>query len=181
MADWTEPNITRQAYLHESGHAIVALQHRMIVQEVVCDGCHGHCKADLSSAADAELTKFYSEATAGTIMGVAGLKHAVDVYFDKLATLMGGLAGESLLLGRGIYSTRRAADDFAAFFGFLSANTGDVSAAIFTPLYVGAFARAQDDAWMNVRRRHADVEKLADALQAKGSLSAADVAQILGS
>jgi hypothetical protein len=178
--DWTDPDIKRQAYLHESGHAIVAVEHKMIVHEIICDGSTGFCRADLSATAEADFNKFYLDAKAGTITKEARLKNAIGVFFDKLCSFMGGVAGESLLLGRGIYSTRRASDDCSAFFGFLSAHTDGLSAVAFTPIYIDAFTRAQDDAWSIVRRRHADVEKLADALQVKGSLSGAEFAQILG-
>jgi hypothetical protein len=51
-----EPDIRRLTYLHEAGHAVVALELDLQVGEVACDDQCGHCHADLKPDAHAALT-----------------------------------------------------------------------------------------------------------------------------
>lgn len=161
--------IRRNAYLHEAGHAIVALELGLVVQEVQCDGESGHCRAELSSADSARLAHVYK--TNHPIGTGAALQPVLDAYFGKLGTLLGGIAGESLELGQAIFSTRRAADDFSTFFGFLAAMSRAVPVSEADPLWMATYAKAQDEAWRIVMKREADVRKLAAALELHGTIS----------
>jgi hypothetical protein len=55
MTTTSEPDIRRLAYLHEAGHAVVALELGLQVVELVCDGEDGHCDAELGPQANAAL------------------------------------------------------------------------------------------------------------------------------
>jgi len=113
----SEQHNRRMAYLHEAGHAVVAIQRGLIVRTLTSDGEGGYCKADLSDKANDRLQQIYAEARAGKIQGPEFAERAIEAFFDKLVTMVGGIAGESLMLGRPIYSTRRAADDLSTFSG----------------------------------------------------------------
>jgi hypothetical protein len=180
MPDWNEPDLRRAAYLHEAGHGVVAIDHGLVVDKVACHGQIGFCHADLSADANAQLDQLLIDGQSGKIASRPLLVQAIDLYFGRLATLLGGVAGESLILGRPIYSTRRASDDLTSFFGFLALLSRRLSAPEFDPLWSDAFQRAQDAAWGTVRRRYADVEKLADALKENSTLSGDQVTEILG-
>jgi len=162
-------DVRRNAFLHEAGHAVVAHELGLIVHEVVCDGDAGHCRADLSEADNANLEKVLKGNH--PISTVNALHQVLDAYFKKLCTLMGGIAGESLELGQAVFSTRRASDDFASFFGFMAAMSRGVRVAESDPVWLEFYAHAQDEAWRIVREREADVRGVAKALEHHGALA----------
>lgn len=180
MPDWKEPDIKRQAYLHEAGHTIVARNLELVVNNVMCNGEIGYCDATLSSKANARLNQLIQSTSGGSIKSVDALDQVVDAYFPKLITLLGGIAGESLVFGKPIYTTRRASDDLTSFFGFLAAMSKHLPAKDSHPVWQNAFERAQDNAWQIIKERWPDVEKLADALQTRGTLSGDEVTDLFG-
>jgi hypothetical protein len=169
--------VRRNAFLHEAGHAVVALELGLLVREVACDGELGHCRADLSptdqAAVEAVLLRHKPIATADA------LQQVVDAYFGKLGTLLGGIAGESLELGVPIFSTRRAADDFSTFFGFMASMSRGVPLAQADPIWMAAYAKAQDIAWEIVRKRAADVRRIAAALEGHGTIFLDDLLKLV--
>ncbi len=42
MVESSEPDLRRTAYLHEAGHAVVAIEHGLVVRELQCDGETSH-------------------------------------------------------------------------------------------------------------------------------------------
>lgn len=171
----TEPDIKRTAYLHEAGHVIVALAHNLIFKQVVCDGEVGHCDARYPDDICQELEKKYGQQPITTML----LRSYASDHFGVLSTLVGGIAGESVVLGRPIYSTRRASDDLSSFFGYLAIMSRGLKGHEFDPIWRETFQNAQDDAWQIVSRRQVDVEKLADALESASQLSCDEVRALL--
>lgn len=161
--------VKRAAFLHEAGHAVVAHELGLIVHEVVCDGVTGHCRADLSAADNAHLEQVHKGNH--PISTVNALRQVLDAYFKKLCTLMGGIAGESLEPGQAVFSTRRASDDFASFFGFMAAMSRGLRIAESDPVWLEFYAKAQDEAWRIVREREADVRRVAAELEHHGALA----------
>ncbi|MGO4307447.1 hypothetical protein [Cupriavidus sp. RAF12] len=159
--------IQRNAYLHEAGHAIVALELGLVVHSVVCDGYEGFCDAEQSQACQAAIQAMYQQ----PITTTAALKKILDAYFPKLATLLGGIAGESLELGRPIFSTRRAADDFSSFFGVMALISKRLTPQESDPIWMATYSKAQDDAWRVVSEREADVRRVAAELERVGTIS----------
>jgi hypothetical protein len=179
MTATSEPDIQRSAYLHEAGHAVVALELDLRVVELVCDGESGHCHAELRPQANAILMQAAKANCDATLASVETLRQVLEAYFPKLACGMGGIAGESLEVGRPIYSTRRASDDFPNFFGFLASMSRHLKAPDFTPIWIDIFQRAQDRAWDIVRKRADDVRMIADALAGSSRLTEAELAKLI--
>jgi len=175
-----EPDTRRLAYLHEAGHAVVALELDLQVVEVVCDGECGHCHADLKPDAHAALTQVARANCDARLASVETFRQTVEAYFPKLACGMGGIAGESLELGWPICSTRRASDDFPNFFGFLASMSKHLKASDSTPIWTETFQRAQDRAWDIVRKRSDDVRKIADALERSSHLTEEELVKLVG-
>jgi len=170
---------TRRLYLHEAGHAVVGIELGCVISEVVCNGETGYCSADLSPDAGTKLTEAVKLNLDSHLASLATLEQVVAAYFPRFVSIVGGLAGESLVPGRPIYSTRRAADDLSNFYGFLGSMSCHLKAPEFMPIWQVTFERAQDEAWRIVRKRRRDVERLADALQSASRLSGADVAALI--
>jgi hypothetical protein len=105
MTATLEPVNRRLAYLHEAGHAVVALELDLQVVEVVCDGESGHCQAELRPPAEAALMRAAKANCDGALASVETFRQVVEAYLPKLACGMGGIAGESLELGRPICAT----------------------------------------------------------------------------
>jgi hypothetical protein len=103
MTTTNEPDIRRLAYLHEAGHAVVALELDLQVVEVVCDGESGHRNAVLRPDAHAAFMQAAKANCDGTLASAETFRQVVEAYFPRLACGMGGIAGESLELGRPIY------------------------------------------------------------------------------
>ena len=100
MSDSNEPDIERTAYLHEAGHAIVAIEGGLIVNKAVCDGAVCFCDGQLSADATDKLRRLMP---AEGVKSVEEFRAVVVAYFAELVTSLGGIAGESLVLGRPIY------------------------------------------------------------------------------
>lgn len=172
-----DADVRRNAYLHESGHSIVALELGLLVSEIHCDGQTGHCKADQTLTdqvnVEAAVHRHLSNATIVTFQQV------VNAYFGRLATMLGGIAGESLDLGRPIFSTRRAADDFTMFFGFMAAMSRGISSEQAHPIWLATYAKAQDEAWRIVLERESDVRKVATELERVATISGDDLLKLV--
>jgi hypothetical protein len=175
----TEPDNRRLAYLHEAGHAVVAMELDLQVVEVVCDGETGHCHAELRRDAHTALMQAASANCDGKLASVETFRQVVEAYFPRLACGMGGIACENLELGRPIYSTRRASDDFPEFFGFLASMSRHLKAPESTPIWSDTFQRAQDRAWDIVRKRADDVRSIADALERSSRLTETELIQLI--
>jgi hypothetical protein len=173
----SEADVRRNCYLHEAGHAIVALELGLVVSEIHCDGQIGYCKADPSTAdqaaANAVLQLHQPVDTA------AALEHVLDAYFGYLTTLLGGIAGESLELGLPIFATRRAADDFSSFFGFMAAMSRRIPLQFSDPVWLATYAKAQDEAWRIVSDRETHVRNVAAELEQISTISGDELLKLV--
>lgn len=171
-----EPNLQRLCRLHEAGHAIVAVDYGLTIGKVFCDGAVGDCEIDLTTEARNESD--YWHTIHRKAPSVTTFEHIVDVSFPWLVGLMGGIAGESLMHGRAVLTTRRASDDLVSFYGFLAIISRDLPVSQTDPLWLDTFLRAQDEAWRVVKARRDDVEKVAARLGAKEELSGDEILQL---
>lgn len=173
----TPEGIRRNAFLHEAGHAVVAHELGLIVREVRCDGEEGHCHADFSQI-DNDLLEQTHRRNLPIATGEA-LQEVIGAFAKKLCTMMGGIAGESLEAGRAVIATRRASDDFAAFFGFLAAMSRGLRAEETQPVWLEAYTNAQDVAWRIVRLREAKVRSIAAELETSHHLDEHEFAKLI--
>ena len=178
-SDQIKMNIARTAYLHEAGHAIVAITCGLDVRQITCDGETGFCEAELSHEANKKLHEILKNNP--KITSTETLKQIVNANIGKLTTLLGGIAGESLESNMPISCMRRSSDDLSKFFGFLASMSRNLSAQDFDPIWGPTFQKAQDLAWNIIKERRTDTEKLADALQHTGALTGQEVVEILKS
>lgn len=175
--------VIRASYLHEAGHAVVAVELGMVVRAVVCDGETGHVEADWSDTTKSAVFSLFRARDAGQIDGERLLRQGIETNRAQLAVFMGGLAGESLShAGRPITSVARAADDSTAFFSYLNAVTRNLHVPQYAPVWQEAFVVAQGTAWDIVRAKEPAVRRVAEVLESSGGQLSGDVLlAILGS
>lgn len=167
------------AYLHEAGHAIVALEIGMEVRSVRCDSLASYTDAK-SVDADNAVASVFAERDAGRLDGEALLHRGAIVSHPRLVVMMGGIAADSLVKDtEPIVYVRRAGDDLATFYAYLNAMTRNLTAAQFQPVWETAFTGALDDAWGIVCRRESDVRTIAALLEQRGELTGEEVAAAL--
>lgn len=173
----TPESIRRNAFLHEAGHAVVAHELGLIVREVRCDGEEGHCRADYSQVENDLLEQTHRRNL--PIATGAALQEVIGAFAKKLCTMMGGIAGESLEAGRAVIATRRASDDFAAFFGFLATVSRGLRSEESHPIWLQAYTSAQDEAWRIVHLRESKVRSIAAALEPSHHLDEHEFAKLI--
>jgi len=172
-----EPDLPRLCRLHEAGHAIVALEYGLTIKSVVCDGTGGHCQSELPVAAQ-EDSNYWGEIHHKAPC-VDSFEHVVAVNFPWLASLLGGIAAENLMLGSPLSSLRRASDDLGSFYGFLSVLSPNLEVSQRDSLWLKTFIHAQKQAWRIVRASRSDVEKIADRLAKKPILSGDEIFELI--
>jgi len=172
-----EPDLPRQCRLHEAGHAIVAVDLGLTVRSVFCDGAEGACESELS--VDSQNESRHWREIHRKFPCLDTVEQIVGTDFGWLASVLGGIAGESLILGRPAQTLRRASDDLGNFYGFLSQLTRDLDVAQANALWLKTFIRAQEKAWDIVPARKRDVEKIADRLAKQTTLSGDEIHQLI--
>lgn len=89
----------RSAFLHEAGHAVVALEHGLIIEQVMCDGETGFCHADLPAENYTKLQQLLHDGQTGQVTPLHVLTEGAQLYFGRFATLVGELRERALSLG----------------------------------------------------------------------------------
>jgi len=153
-----EEEIQRNAvYLHEAGHAVVAVEMGEDFISVHCDGQHGY-------AVPAKKT---SQPSVVDFMA----------YWGSFVTRMGGIAGESLELGRGHDTVFRAGDDISTFYGLAIAVNRSLGHDIqyLQDQMQDALLCAKDI----VKRREVEVRAVAEALKLQPEMTKAEVLAVM--
>ena len=161
----------RASYLHEAGHTVMALHNGQIIDEVFCDGQTAYLnrrEAPAQLASKLALQPMFKDPN---ISLDVLFKSFMDVYRGPFAVMLGGLAGESLELGRALTGLVRGSDDLTSIFiqcvPLLGRYEMEKRVEHANRIVQIAAATAQTV----VARRKAHVYTLADALQRKSRLS----------
>ena len=169
----------RACYLHEAGHAIVAIHYGQIVNEVKCDGAEGHVDREdppiLLQRKAALESAFKNRQTSPEQL----LKLALSVWEGDLVTLLAGLAGESLELGRPLTSICRGADDLASTFMIIAPLLGPFPIGDKHARLTSTFRSMSEKANELTKQKQKEIRSIADALQVKHLMSKSEIDFVL--
>jgi hypothetical protein len=175
-----EAEIQREAvYLHEAGHAVVALNFGFTVNTVTCDGVVGAVDKEPDPAAMSRTQDALARRGAGELDAAQYCEVCFNASWPELLVNLGGIAGESLESGRVISGVRRSADDLATFFGRSSWIVQALPVEDRDALLLEKFCRALEEARFVIQRRQLAVRAVAEALKTSPTLTGQQVIDLI--
>jgi hypothetical protein len=170
----------RAVYLHEAGHAVMAILTGKFITSVFCDGKAGQVEATNEPADDQNKSLAISTFSAATKEErLSLLPNCLSVYESEFLNLLGGLAGESLEPGRAVSSILRGAEDLTFVHGQLNFWFSPVPTTDKTTRMTQEFYRLMEKTFTIINTFKGRVFAIAEALEEKTTLNTADIAAII--
>lgn len=175
-----EDKLQRRAiYLHEAGHVLVGFGCGYHIKRVWSDGRDGFTEAVEPMGLPKKLEPIRQSLNEGNITPSQHAELAFSVYESDLVYTVGGIAGESIELGRTTSLLRRSSDDIASFFTLMGVLSPKLSFNERMLFYRTKLTYCQDRAISLINMDIFYVRALADALEEKCELNETEIKDIL--